>query len=378
MTTVDMITVPLADRSYDICVGAGLLAGIGAAVTERFGRRRVFIITDENVAGNWLPPVEIALTKAGCRSETMVLPGGEATKSFSWLEQVLDRMLSARIDRRGLVLALGGGVIGDLAGFAAAVALRGLDYVQVPTTLLAQVDSSVGGKTAINTRYGKNLVGRFHQPRLVMIDTTVLDSLPKREILAGYAEVVKYGLIGNRDFFDWLESNGGTVIGGNDAARQTAIVESCRAKAGIVVADEHEAGDRALLNFGHTFGHALEAEAGYDGRLLHGEAVAIGMCLAFQLSCDLGLCTGQDSARARRHLAAVGLPTTIAGVSGSDSWSARTLVEHMRHDKKVVDDRMRFVLARGIGDAFVTADVAEAAVTTALVRSLARTDGNGI
>jgi 3-dehydroquinate synthase len=367
---METVRVDLGDRSYDILVGAGAMARLGEAVVARFGRRRAFIVTDDQVARHWLEPAEAALRAAGCETAHVVLPSGEATKSFSQLEQLLDWLLSARLGRDGLIVALGGGVVGDLAGFAAAVALRGLDYVQVPTTLLSQVDSSVGGKTAINTRHGKNLVGSFHQPGLVLIDTTVLDTLPRREVLAGYAEVLKYGLIRHREFFEWLEANGAKVLAGDPDARRHAIVESCRAKARVVAVDEREAGERALLNFGHTFGHALEAEAGFDGRLLHGEAVSIGMVLALELSRAMGLCDGQDADRARRHLGAVGLPLDIASITGSNAWAVPDLVNHMRHDKKVLGGRMHFVLVRGIGDAFVTADVDEAEATRVIAQSL--------
>lgn len=374
-TTIESVHVALGDRGYDILVGDGAMAQLGEAVASRFGKRRAFIVTDDQVARHWLKPARAVLDAAGCASREVVLPSGEASKSFSRLEQLLDQMLAARLGRDGLVVALGGGVVGDLAGFAAAITLRGLDFVQVPTTLLAQVDSSVGGKTAINTRHGKNLVGSFHQPGLVLIDTSVLDTLPRREVLAGYAEVLKYGLIRDRGFFEWLEVNGARVLAGDSDARRHAIVESCRAKARVVAADEREAGERALLNFGHTFGHALEAEAGFDGRLLHGEAVSIGMVLALDLSRAMGLCPGQDADRARRHLDAVGLPMDIAGIRDADTWQVPDLVNHMRHDKKVLAGRMRFVLARGIGDAFVTAEVEEADVAAVIAASLS---GNSI
>ena len=373
MTSAETIRVDLADRGYDILVGAGMMAELGYAIRTRFGVRRAFIVTDEQVAKHWLEPARQALSAAGCQTELIVLPNGEAAKSFAQLERLLDRLLDARIGRDGVVVALGGGVVGDLAGFAAAITLRGLDYVQVPTTLLSQVDSSVGGKTAINTRHGKNLVGSFHQPGLVVIDTAVLDTLPSREVLAGYAEVVKYGLIRDSAFFDWLEVNGAKVLAGDPEARRIAVVESCRAKANIVAADERETGDRALLNFGHTFGHALEAEAGFDGRLLHGEAVAIGMILALDLSHLMNLCPGQDVDRVRRHFARVELPMDIASIAGSNAWNAPALIDHMRHDKKVLQGRMRFIMARCIGEAFVTAVVEEDVVTAVLKKSLTAT-----
>ena len=370
MSAADTVRVELGDRAYDIIVGAGSLARLGEVVRARFGQRRAFIVTDEQVAKHWLEPARQGFDAAGIEVRHFILPTGESTKSFSQLERLLDWLLGERVGRDGVVIALGGGVVGDLAGFAAAITLRGLDFVQVPTTLLSQVDSSVGGKTAINTAHGKNLVGAFHQPGLVVIDTSVLDTLPRREVLAGYAEVVKYGLIRDPGFFDWLESNGAGVLAGDPEARRIAVVESCKAKARIVVADERETGDRALLNFGHTFGHALEAEAGYGGGVLHGEAVSIGMILALDLSRRMGLCPGQDVDRARRHFASVGLPMDIASIDGSKNWSAAALINHMRHDKKVLAGRMRFILANAIGDAFVTADVDEGEVSRILERSL--------
>jgi 3-dehydroquinate synthase len=274
------------------------------------------------------------------------------------------------LERSSLLVAFGGGVIGDLAGFAASILLRGLDFIQIPTSLLAQVDSSVGGKTGINTPHGKNLVGSFHQPRLVLADTGVLRTLPKRELLAGYAEVVKYGLIDDPDFFQWLEDHGLAIVEGDPAARRHAILTSCAAKAAIVAEDERESGRRALLNLGHTFGHALEAELGYDQRLLHGEAVAIGLVLAFELSTALGLCPAADTAAVRRHLAAVGLPTDLEAVPGV-VWSVEALIEHMRRDKKVRDGRVSFVLVRGIGKAFMAGDIALDDVAALLTDQLA-------
>ena len=371
MTGMETVRVELGERAYDIVVGAGQMARLGEAVLQRFGKRRAFIVTDEHVAPHWLAAARDGLDANGIESKHYILPTGESTKSFEQLERLLDWLLGERIGRDGIVVALGGGVVGDLAGFAAAITLRGLDFVQVPTTLLAQVDSSVGGKTAINTAHGKNLVGSFHQPGLVVIDTAVLNTLSEREVLAGYAEVVKYGLIRDPGFFEWLEGNGERLLAGDPEARRVAVVESCKAKARIVAADERETGDRALLNFGHTFGHALEAEAGYDGGVLHGEAVSIGMILALDLSHRMGLCPGQDVDRARRHFASMGLPMDIASIAGARGWDAGTLIDHMRHDKKVLAGRMRFILARGIGDAFVTADVDENDVAGVLKRSIA-------
>jgi 3-dehydroquinate synthase len=373
VTSMETVRVELGERAYDIEVGAGRMAALGEAILERFGKRRAFIVTDEHVAPHWLSTARDGLVAGGIETKHYILPTGESTKSFRNLESLLDWLLGERVGRDGIVVALGGGVVGDLAGFAAAITLRGLDFVQVPTTLLAQVDSSVGGKTAINTKHGKNLVGSFHQPGLVVIDTAVLNTLSAREVLAGYAEVVKYGLIRDPGFFEWLESNGAGLLDGDPEARRVAVVESCKAKARIVAADERETGDRALLNFGHTFGHALEAEAGYGGGVLHGEAVSIGMILALDLSRRMGLCPGQDVDRARRHFAAVGLPMDIASIPGGREWSAEKLIGHMRHDKKVLAGRMRFILARGIGDAFVTADVDENDVAEVLERSIAAT-----
>jgi 3-dehydroquinate synthase len=297
-----------------------------------------------------------SLQAAGIRHSHIILPAGEQTKGFSHLESLVERVLEEGIDRTTTLLALGGGVVGDITGFAAGILLRGLPYIQVPTTLLAQVDSSVGGKTGINTRQGKNLVGVFHQPRLVVADVDTLASLDPRQLRAGYAEVVKYGLIGDRHFFEWLETSGAAVCGGDRNAQKRAVVVSCAAKAAIVAADEREAGQRALLNFGHTFGHALEAETGFGDALLHGEAVAIGMIMAFELSVRLKLCPAADADRVRRHFAAVDLPTGLGGRVGGNATPER-LLDHMRRDKKVQDSRITFVLVRGIGEAFVTREV---------------------
>jgi len=357
------VRVELGERGYDIAVGPRLLAEAGARVAATTGARRLAVVTDETVAGLYRDTVDRSLEAAGLRRDWFVVPPGESSKSFAGLERLCEAILETRIGRDTVVVALGGGVIGDLAGFAAAVLLRGLRYVQVPTTLLAQVDSSVGGKTAIDTAHGKNLVGAFHQPRLVLADTGVLDTLPRRELLAGYAEVLKYALLGDPGFFDWLEANGRKVIAGDAGARAHAIVTSCAAKAEIVAADEREAGARALLNLGHTFGHALEAEAGYDGSLLHGEAVAIGIVLAFALSERLGLCPSADTARVRRHMADVGLPT---GLPGGRAWDAGRLLDHMTRDKKARDGRATFVLVRGIGRAYVEPEVDPAEVRALL------------
>lgn len=353
MSAFETVQVDLDERTYDIRVGPGLIANAGEAMSDLVRARQVIVITDRSVAKHWLTPLLASLDRAGLRHHEIILPAGEQTKSFANLEAVLNEMLSVGIERGTAVVALGGGVIGDLAGFAAATALRGLDFIQIPTTLLSQVDSSVGGKTAINTTAGKNLVGAFHQPRLVLADTDTLATLPKRELLAGYGEVVKYGFIRDASFFEWLEAEGQSVIDGDEAARRHAVVESCRIKAQVVGADERERGERALLNFGHTFGHAYEAEAGYDGSLLHGEAVAVGMMKAFELSRQLGHCDGQDVERARMHMNAIGLPVS-AGNIAAQSIRPEVLLGHMSKDKKVELGKVKFILARGIGDAFVT------------------------
>ncbi|MFQ5955761.1 MAG: 3-dehydroquinate synthase [Kiloniellales bacterium] len=357
MTEVETVHVDLGARGYDIHVGVGVLGMADQYLSPVLRRRRVVTVTDETVAELQLPALDRALENGEIEHHAVVLPPGEASKSFARLEWLIERLLDARIERSTTLLALGGGMIGDLAGFAASVVLRGIDYLQLPTTLLAQVDSSVGGKTGINTRHGKNLVGSFHQPRLVLADIGALDTLGRREFLAGYAEVVKYGLIGDAKFFAWLEAHGADLIDGDPDLRRHAVVTACGTKAGVVAADEREAGPRALLNFGHTFGHALEAETGFGDELLHGEAVAIGMVTAFALSARLGLCPAADAARVRRHLAAVGLPTDLAHLSGR-VWDAGRLFEHMAQDKKVRDGKLRFVLSRGIGQAFVCDAVA--------------------
>ncbi|MGQ9365614.1 3-dehydroquinate synthase [Azospirillum sp. ST 5-10] len=368
----DTVRVDLGPRSYDILVGDGILGRAGDRIAAVTGGRPPIVVTDETVASLHLATLHGALAAAGLEpGEPIVLPAGEKTKDFAHLERLMDAIIGRRIERAAVLVALGGGVIGDITGFAAAIALRGIDFVQVPTTLLAQVDSSVGGKTGINTRHGKNLVGAFHQPRLVIADTATLDTLPRREVLAGYAEVAKYGLIRLPDFFAWLEEHGGRVVAGDADARRHAVTASCRAKAAIVGADERESGERALLNLGHTFGHALEAATGFGARLLHGEAVAIGMVLAFDLSVRLGLCPAGDAARARAHLAAVGLPVSPAEVPGVE-WDVDELIGHMAKDKKVKDGRVTFVLARGIGHAFTQRDVAADAVRALLEDAVRR------
>ncbi len=348
------VRVELGARSYSIEIGSGLLPRAGRLIERAVGARRIIVITDETVAKLHLDAVMESLDGTGLSriGEPIVVPAGESSKSFSVLNPLMENILSRGIDRKVVLVALGGGVIGDLVGFCAAIALRGLDFVQIPTTLLAQVDSSVGGKTGINAPSGKNLIGAFHQPRLVIADSGALATLPPRERAAGYAEIVKYGLIDRPDFFAWLEKNGAAILAGDREAVARAVAVSCEAKADIVAADEREAGVRALLNLGHTFGHALETEMGYGADLLHGEAVAIGMVMAFDLSVSLGLCPPADAARVRAHLSGSGLP--VAPPPGCDP---ATMLAHMRKDKKVEDGRLRLILTRGIGAAFIADDV---------------------
>jgi 3-dehydroquinate synthase len=365
-----VVRVDLGARSYDIKIGGGLVARAGEMIAPVLKQKRAIVVTDSHVARWYLDELQQSLRGAGIASEAIVLPAGEGTKSFGELEALCGRLLDLKIERSTTLIALGGGVIGDLTGFAAAILLRGIEFIQVPTTLLAQVDSSVGGKTGINAAQGKNLVGAFHQPRLVLADIEVLDTLSRRELLAGYAEVVKYGLINDPAFFAWCEGHGAGIISGEASARRTAVAASCRAKAAIVGADEKESGARALLNLGHTFGHALEAECGYSDDLLHGEAVAIGMVMAYDLSARLGLCPLEDAARVQRHLASIGLPTSPSWIDGR-SWSSARLIEHMAQDKKVKDGRIGFVLTRGIGRAFTPAHVELADVAAMLDEAIA-------
>jgi 3-dehydroquinate synthase len=364
------VSVALGDRSYDIAIGRGILGSLGTRIAALKPGAKAAIVTDETVAKLHLAAAQEALAAANIASADIRLPPGEASKSFAAFEQVCDALLAAKIERGDLVVALGGGVVGDLAGFCAAAVRRGLDYVQVPTTLLAQVDSSVGGKTAINSRYGKNLVGAFHQPILVLADTAVLDTLPEREFRAGYAEVVKYGLLGDAGFFAWLEANAGDVFRGTATAREHAIAVSCRMKAEIVTRDERETGERALLNLGHTFGHAFEAAAGFSGRLLHGEAVALGMMLAFEFSARLGYVAASEVHRVERHLADARLPCRPAHVAGGVP-DADTLMDLMGQDKKVRRGKLTFILVRDIGKAFVAPDVDAAEVRAFLNEKLA-------
>jgi 3-dehydroquinate synthase len=358
-----VVRVDLAGRAYDILIGRGLLPAAGAAIAAATAKARAcLIVTDENVAAHHLGALEAGLDAAGLAHARLVLPPGEKTKSWPYLEKVVEAILENRLERGDLVVALGGGVMGDLAGFAAAIARRGMRFVQVPTTLLAQVDSSVGGKTGINSPFGKNLVGAFHQPALVLADTSLLDTLPLRERRAGYAEVVKYGLIDRPDFYEWLEAGAwrGVIEGGPE--REEAVAVSCQCKAAIVARDEHETGDRALLNLGHTFGHALEALVAYDGaRLVHGEGVSIGMALAHRFSAHLGLCSQELPSRVAAHLEAVGLPTRLDQVPGGTG-NAAQILEAIRQDKKVSRGALTFILTRGLGQSFIAKGVEEGKV----------------
>ncbi|GAB5445871.1 3-dehydroquinate synthase [Gymnodinialimonas sp.] len=366
----DVVRVHLGERSYDVEIGAGLLAKAGARIAPLLPRPKVWIVSEETVAGLHLGTLQAGLSAADITSEALILPPGEATKSWPHLQRVADWLLTERVERADIVIAFGGGVIGDLVGFAAAIHRRGIRFVQIPTSLLAQVDSSVGGKTGINAPQGKNLIGAFHQPSLVLADIGVLGTLAPRDFLAGYGEVAKYGMLGDAEFFDWLEVNGPALAQGDTALRQEAVRRSVQMKADIVARDETEKGDRALLNLGHTFCHALEAATGYSDRLLHGEGVAIGCALAFELSARLGLCSQEDPSRVRAHLAAMGTKKDLRDIPG-DLPDAAALMSLMGQDKKVVAGQLRFILARAIGDAFVTADVPTDAVETLLKDALA-------
>ena len=364
----ERLRVELGKRSYDIVIGDGLASSGGSGgdrIRDIAGSRPCWIVTDETVAELHLESVRTALSEAGIRSTSIVLPPGEETKNLETVERVANAALDSAPERSSVLIALGGGVVGDIAGFAASMILRGVNLVQIPTTLLSQVDSSVGGKTGVNTRHGKNLLGAFYQPKLVLADTAMLDTLPRSQLLAGYAEVVKYGVIRDSGFFAWLERNGVEVIAENGAARRHAVRTSCAVKADIVGRDEREAGARALLNFGHTFGHAIEAEAGY--RLLHGEAVAVGMIMAFELSAALGLCADAEVTRVRRHFETVGLPVALPA---NRSYDPDALIRRMSRDKKVRDGRIAFVLARAVGDAFVTSEADPGAVRRAIEAAL--------
>jgi 3-dehydroquinate synthase len=367
------VGVALDDRAYDIVIGRGVLASLGARVASLRPGARAAIVTDEYVATHWLRKTEASLLDAGIATSRIIVDEGEASKSYEGLEFVCEELIAAKIERNDLVIALGGGVVGDLAGFAAAILRRGVDFVQVPTSLLAQVDSSVGGKTGINSPHGKNLIGAFHQPVLVLADTAVLDTLSPRQFRAGYAEVAKYGVLGDEAFFAWLESNQADIFSGG-AAREHAIATSCRAKAAIVMRDERETGERALLNLGHTFGHALEAATGFSDRLFHGEGVAIGMALAAEFSAQLGMIPDTDAARVKHHLAAAGLPTHLQDIAGftQEKISADALMALMAQDKKVKRGKLTFILLRAIGQAVIAPDVEPSLVHDFIARKLAR------
>ncbi|MDH2386837.1 3-dehydroquinate synthase [Bradyrhizobium sp. CER78] len=353
------VDVALGDRAYDIVIGRDVLASLGARVAALRPGVRTAIVTDRTVARHWLEPTEASLAAAGVPTSRIVVEEGEGSKSYATLTEVSEALIAAKIERNDLVIALGGGVVGDLAGFAAAILRRGVDFVQVPTSLLAQVDSSVGGKTGINSPQGKNLIGAFHQPVLVIADTSVLDTLSPRQFRAGYAEVAKYGILGDEAFFAWLETNHADIFAGG-AGREHAIATSCRAKAGVVSRDERETGERALLNLGHTFGHALEAATGFSDRLFHGEGVSVGMVLAAEFSAQLGMISPDDAARIARHLSAVGLPTRlqdIAGFTQEGLADADALLALMAQDKKVKRGKLTFILLEAVGRAVITNNV---------------------
>lgn len=366
------VGVALGDRAYDIVIGRDVLPSLGQRIAKLRPGARVAIVTDKTVAKHWLAQTEAALADAGIASSRIVVGEGEASKSYGVLQDVSEGLIAAKIERNDLVIALGGGVIGDLAGFAASIVRRGVDFVQVPTSLLAQVDSSVGGKTGINSPHGKNLVGAFHQPVLVIADTSVLDTLSPRQFRAGYAEVAKYGVLGDLDFFNWLDANHAEIFAGG-AAREHAIAMSCRAKAAIVARDERETGDRALLNLGHTFGHALEAATGFSDRLFHGEGVAVGMVLAAEFSARLNMISEAEAARVPRHLASVGLPTRLQDIAGFQQeglGDADTLLALMGQDKKVKRGKLTFILLEEIGKAVIVNEVDPAKVRDFLQEKL--------
>ena len=367
------VDVALGDRAYDIVIGRGVLDTLGARVAALRPGVRTAIVTDRTVAKHWLEQTERSLTEAGIPTSRVIVEEGEVSKTYAGLEKVAEALIAAKIERNDLVIALGGGVVGDLAGFAAAILRRGVDFVQVPTSLLAQVDSSVGGKTGINSPQGKNLLGAFHQPVLVIADTSVLDTLSPRQFRAGYAEVAKYGVLGDEAFFTWLEANHADIFSGG-AAREHAIATSCRAKAAIVSRDERENGERALLNLGHTFGHALEAATGFSDRLFHGEGVSVGMVLAAEFSAKLGMISEADATRVERHLASVGLPThlqDIAGFAQEGLADADALMTLMAQDKKVKRGRLTFILLKALGQAVIVNDVDPQTVRNFLARKLA-------
>ncbi|HEU5047167.1 MAG TPA: 3-dehydroquinate synthase [Rickettsiales bacterium] len=361
------LRVELGSRSYDIAIGEGLIGRAGELMSPLLKRKKTIIICDDTVAKLYLETLQASLTAQGITHNAVVLPHGEQTKSFSELEKLMEKLLDFAPDRNVTLIALGGGVIGDITGFAASILLRGVDFIQIPTTLLAQVDSSVGGKTGINTRHGKNLIGSFYQPRLVIADTAALLTLPRRELLAGYAEVVKYGVICDRQFFTWLEENGEQALAGDTQKLAHIVRASCKSKAEVVACDERESGVRAILNFGHTLGHALEAETGYSDKLLHGEAVSVGMMLAMKLSVMRGLSTDKDLERLKNHLAKAGMPAVLSDVK--QTFDAEKLIEHCYHDKKAKDGGLTFVLAKGIGKTVICDDITRQELQQLLVNA---------
>ncbi len=367
----ETVDVHLGDRSYTIHIGTGLLAQAGEMIAPMLRRKRVAVVTDENVAALHLETLRAGMEAQGIEMSALVLPAGETTKSWQYIQETVEWLLAEKVERDDIVIAFGGGVIGDLAGFAASILRRGVRFVQIPTSLLAQVDSSVGGKTGINSPHGKNLVGAFYQPQMVLADTDMLDTLTARDFLAGYGEVIKYGLLGDGAFFEWLEKNAAAMAAGDVAKRIYAVRHSCQMKADIVARDEKERGDRALLNLGHTFCHALEAATGYSDRLLHGEGVSIGCALAFETSMRMGLCSQEAPSRVREHLKSMGMKVDLADIAG-DLPDADALVELMGQDKKVVDGQIAFIMARSIGDAFVSRDVDLDVVRSVLADGLAK------
>jgi len=366
------VEVALAGRAYDVLIGAGLVARAGELAGPHLKRRRVAIVADDTVMRLHGGELVAAFVRAGIESPIISVPAGEASKCFAELERISDELLELELDRGDLIVAFGGGVVGDLAGFAAAIYKRGVDFIQIPTTLLAQVDSSVGGKTAIDTPRGKNLIGAFHQPVLVLADLAMLDTLPDREMRAGYAEVIKYALLGDADFLTWLEANGGRVLARDPDALSHAVARCVAMKAEIVAEDEKEAGRRALLNLGHTFGHALEAEVGFGDALLHGEAVALGCAQAFRFSARQGICRAADAARAEAAIAASGLPTRLSQIANGASFAADRLIAHMGNDKKAEGGQLTFILARRAGEAFVQKGVDTSALRTFLIEEGAK------
>ncbi len=367
---IETLLVDLPERKYDIKIGPGLLARSGEFIAPFLKQKRVFVITDKTVEMLHLASLRAGLTASGIEMAALALSAGEQTKSWQGVQDAVEWLIAQKVERSDIVIAFGGGVIGDLAGFAAAILRRGVDFIQIPTSLLAQVDSSVGGKTGINSPQGKNLIGAFHQPLLVLADTEVLATLDPRQFLSGYGEVAKYGMLGDAAFFDWLEINGPALRAGDAAKRIYAIRHSCQMKAAIVARDEKEHGERALLNLGHTFGHALEAATGYSDRLLHGEAVAIGCVLAFELSQQLGLCSQEDPSRVRAHLAAMGMKKDLSDIDG-DLPDADGILALMAQDKKVTAGKIAFILARGIGDTFIEKNI-DMDVVRAVLRAALR------